>query len=136
MTAIRDGDDQPPTSGLGDVMSRVARQLQEEHGDVEGTPQAITTAAVATVPNAEECGISYVIGRAKIEPRAWTSDVPEQVDDLQERLKQGPCLDAVWESEVVRVDDVGADERWPDFARESAGTGRWQHAVLPAVRRR
>ncbi len=33
---------------LGDVMSRVARQLQGEHGDVEATLQAITAAAVAT----------------------------------------------------------------------------------------
>ncbi|MDT0276117.1 GAF and ANTAR domain-containing protein [Blastococcus goldschmidtiae] len=123
MTAIRDHSDQSPTPGLGDVMSRVARQLQEEHGDVEGTLQSITAGAVATVPNAEECGITYVIGRAKVEPRAWTSGLPKQVDALQDQLQQGPCLDAVWESEVVRVDDVGADDRWPEFAREAPGLG-------------
>ncbi|MDT0278003.1 GAF and ANTAR domain-containing protein [Blastococcus goldschmidtiae] len=119
MRAIRDDSDHSPTLGLGDVMSRVARQLQEEHGDVEGTLQGITAGAVATVPNADECGITYVIGRAKVEPRAWSSDLPRQVDALQDRLQQGPCLDAVWESEVVRVDDVGADDRWPEFAREA-----------------
>ena len=108
---------------LGEVMSRVARQLQEEHGDVEGTLQAITATAVATVANAEACGISYVIGRKKVEPRAWTSDLPKQVDSLQERLEQGPCLDAVWEEEVVRVDDVGSDDRWPEFAKEAPGLG-------------
>jgi hypothetical protein len=54
---------------VGDVMSRVARQLQEEHGDVEATLQAITATAVRVVPNAEECSLSYVIGRSKIEPR-------------------------------------------------------------------
>jgi GAF domain-containing protein len=108
---------------LGEAMSRVARQLQEEHGDVEGTLQAITAAAVRTVPHADECGISYVIGRRKIEPRAWTSDLPRMVDSLQERLGQGPCMDAVWEQEVVRVDDVVADERWPEFARQVCGLG-------------
>jgi GAF domain-containing protein len=111
------------TKPFGEVMSRVARQLQEEHGHVEGTLQAITAAAVATVPNAEACGISYVTGRHEVEPRAWTSDLPKQVDLLQERLGQGPCLDAVWEQEVVRVDDVGADDRWPAFATEAVVLG-------------
>jgi GAF domain-containing protein len=111
------------TEALGDVMSRVARQLQEEHGDVEGTLQAITAAAVRTVPHADQCGISYVIGRSKIEPRAWTSDLPRSVDGLQERLRQGPCMDAVWEQQVVRVDDVKAAARWPEFARQAAGLG-------------
>ena len=110
-------------ANLGDVMSRVARLLQEEHGDVEATLQAITATAVRVVPHAEECGISYVIGRSKVEPRASTSDLPREVDALQERIKQGPCLDAVWEQEVVRVDDVAADDRWPEFARQASELG-------------
>ncbi|WP_448613711.1 GAF and ANTAR domain-containing protein [Modestobacter sp. URMC 112] len=110
-------------SGLGDAMGRVARQLQEEHGNVEETLKAITASAVRTVPNAEECGISYVIGRRKVQPRASTSELPRAVDDLQGRIGQGPCLDAVWEQPVVRVDDVAADERWPRFAKEAPELG-------------
>jgi GAF domain-containing protein len=111
------------TRQLGAVMSRVSRQLQEEHGDVEATLQAITANAVRVVPHAEECSISYVLGRSKVEPRASTSDVPREVDALQGRLGQGPCLDAVWECETVRVDDVGADERWPEFAKQASRLG-------------
>jgi putative methionine-R-sulfoxide reductase with GAF domain len=108
---------------LGEVMTRVARQLQEVHGDVEATLQAITASAVVTVPHADECGITYVVGRRRVEPRAWTSDLPKQVDALQERVGQGPCMDAAWEQEVVRVDDVRTDERWPEFAGEAAELG-------------
>jgi hypothetical protein len=115
--------DSAATEPLGDVMSRVARKLQEEHGEVEATLRAITGSATRIVPNAEACGISYVTGPWKIEPRAWTSDLPKDVDSLQERLKQGPCLDAVWEQLVVRVDDVAADQRWPQFAQEAASMG-------------
>ncbi|KGH46534.1 antitermination regulator [Modestobacter caceresii] len=125
MTVGQEGGE--PSSGgggnLGEAMSRVARRLQEEHGDVESTLQAITTAAVATVPNAEECGITYVIGRKKVESRAATGDLPKNIDALQERVGQGPCLDAVWEQEIVRVDDVGADQRWPEFAPQAAALG-------------
>ena len=90
---------------------------------MERTLQAITAAAVRTVPHADECGISYVIGRRRIEPRAWTGELPRMVDALQERLRQGPCMDAVREREIVRVDDVGADDRWPEFARQASDLG-------------
>lgn len=112
-----------PTHELADAMSRTARRLQEEHGDVESTLQAVTAAAVQVVPHAEECGISYVIGRSKVEPRASTSDLPRELDALQERLAQGPCMDAVWEQEVVRVDDLAAEDRWPEFARQASELG-------------
>jgi ANTAR domain/GAF domain len=125
MTAAQHEADAVSSSAqpLGEAMSRIARQLQEEHGDVEGTLQAITAAAVRTVPHADECGISYVIGRRKIEPRAWSSDLPREVDSLQERLKQGPCMDAIWEQLIVRTDDVRSDDRWPQFGTEAAELG-------------
>ena len=109
--------------GLGDVMSRVARQLQEQHGDVEATLQVIATVAAATVPGADECGVTYVVGRKELEPRASTGDLPRDVDSLQDELHQGPCLDAVWDHRVVRVDDVAADERWPLFGRRARELG-------------
>ncbi len=117
------GQSSGPTHDLADVMSRTARRLQEEHGDVEGTLQAITASAVEFVPHAEECGITYVIGRKRVEPRASTSDLPREVDALQGRLGQGPCMDAVWEHEVVHVEDVAADDRWPEFARMAPALG-------------
>ncbi|MGY1838418.1 MULTISPECIES: GAF and ANTAR domain-containing protein [unclassified Modestobacter] len=111
------------TQHLGHVMSRVSRQLQQERGDVEATLQVIVATAVGVVPAAEECSVSTVTGRSKVEPRASTSDLPREVDALQGRIGQGPCLDAVWETEVVRVVDVAAEGRWPEFARQAAELG-------------
>ena len=114
---------QPTGESLGDVLSRVARELQEEHGDVEATLQSITRAAVDTVPGADECGVSYVVRRREVEPRAWTSDLPRTLDALQGQLGQGPCLDAIWDQRVVAVPDVARDGRWPEFARQASGLG-------------
>ncbi len=111
------------TAHLGDVMSRVARELQEEHGNVEGTLRAIAASAVHTVPDAEDCGISYVIGHSNVEPRAWTSELPRAVDLVQTEAGEGPCLDAVWSQKIVRVDDVAAESRWPRFAERAAALG-------------
>ena len=112
-----------PPGRLGDVMSRLARELQEEHGHVAATLDAIARSAVVTIPGADECGISYVTGRRRVEPRAATSELPRVVDQLQTRLGEGPCLDAAWVEKVVRVADVATEDRWPAFAREAAGLG-------------
>ncbi len=108
---------------LGEVMGQVARSLQEEHGDVESTLQTLTATAVGIVPGAEECTITYVIGRRRVEPRAATGDLPRQVDEMQDRIQEGPCLDAVWEEATVRVDDMRTETRWPRFAAEAAELG-------------
>jgi GAF domain-containing protein len=115
-------DDAVPTN-LGKVMGRLARALQEEHGDVGKTLEAITAAAVRSVPGTDDCGISLVIGRKKVESRAPTGDLPRLVDGIQERLGEGPCLSAVYEQQTVRLDDLRSEERWPRFAAEVADMG-------------
>lgn len=108
---------------LGDAMSRVARELQADHGDVEATLQAITAAAVTTVPGADGCSISYVLGRSKVEPRASTSELPRSLDALQQELGEGPCMDAIWENPVVGIEDMVSDGRWPAFNEQAAERG-------------
>jgi GAF domain-containing protein len=116
----------PDRSGpedLGAVMGAVARSLQERHGDVEATLQAISTAAVVNVHGAQDCDVIYVRARRHVEPRAWTADLPRELDELQGSLGEGPCMDAVWDHRVVRVDDTATEPRWPRFAHEACRRG-------------
>jgi hypothetical protein len=73
-------------SNLGEVMGQVARALQEEHGDVEATLEAITRSAVHSVPGAQDCGITLVTDRRRVESRAPTGEIPRKIDRLQEEL--------------------------------------------------
>jgi GAF domain-containing protein len=108
---------------LGDFMGQVARALRHEHADVEGTLQTITSAAVHAVPGAEDGGISYVIAGKKVESRAWTGDLAHDADRLQNRVREGPCLDALWTGQIVRIDDMTTEARWPRFAAEAVRLG-------------
>lgn len=105
------------------VMSRLARALQSEHGSVEDTLQAITSATVSGVPGAEFAGVTLVTGRRRLENRAATDPLVTALDTLQAEVGQGPCLQSVWEQETVRVDDMSTEERWPRFASRAAGMG-------------
>ena len=108
---------------LGDIMGQVARALRHEHGDVEATLQMITSAAVREVPGAEDGGISYVVAGKKVESRAWTGELAHDADRLQNRVREGPCLDAISTGQIVRIDDMAIEARWPRFAAGALGLG-------------
>jgi GAF domain-containing protein len=127
--AGRQGDPGPPghraaraPEELGIVMGRIARTLQEGHGDVERTLHSITTAAVRTVPGAEFASISLVTNR-RVHPRGATTELAEEIDGLQTEYDQGPCLDSLREHYTVRIDDFATEQRWPRFAAAACRRG-------------
>ena len=107
---------------LAESLSGLAREL-EQNDDSETMLAAVVAAAVALVPGAEEGSISVVAARRRVTSEAPTSDLPVRVDALQEEVQQGPCLDAVYEHQTVRVTNLATEERWPLFARRASQTG-------------
>jgi GAF domain-containing protein len=116
------GERNPLPADLGEVMGRIARSIQQEHGDVEKTLQAITFSALHAIPGADAVSVSLVRG-GRVEPRAATGDLPREIDDLQSRLDEGPCLDALRNERTVRIEDTSTEDRWPRFAAEAAAHG-------------
>ncbi|GAC1611520.1 MAG: GAF and ANTAR domain-containing protein [Mycobacteriales bacterium] len=99
---------------LAEEFSSFARAVQHED-DPHATLVEIVRAAIALVPGCDEASISVVLGRKTVTSDAASSDLPNLVDALQERLGQGPCLDAAYEHTTVRVADMAAETRWPQF---------------------
>jgi hypothetical protein len=91
------GKGQPSTANTGTAdpnqlaedFGELARSL-EEHDDPDLLLAEIVAAAVAMVPGADEGSISVVTARSGVGSQAPTSDLPAQVDALQEVTGQGP----------------------------------------------
>lgn len=107
---------------LGQQLSELARHLQSED-DVDAILDEVVRTAVELIPGVEEGSISVVTGRTSVTSQSASSDLPREVDALQSELGQGPCLDAVFEAQTVRVPDMRTDQRWPAFARRAADLG-------------
>ena len=105
-----DGEDLPRR------LAELARSMQRQP-DNAAVMDIIVSAVVHEVPGAEEATISLVHGRRRVVSAATSSEVARRFDDLQEETGQGPCMDAMYEHETVRVDDLRSDPRWPELGR-------------------
>ena len=96
----------------------------------QDTARALVGLAVAMVDAAEHASISE--GRnGRFRTLASTGEMATTGDNIQYEVASGPgvdalnsTLDALHSTVMYRIDDVGSDDRWPEFARRAAaGTG-------------
>ena len=107
---------------LAAQFGRLARELEAED-DTEVMLEELVAAAVRLVPGVQEGSISMVTGRAQVTSRHPSGELPLLVDAIQTETGQGPCLDAVFEQQTVRVSDMAHERRWPEFAQRAFDAG-------------
>lgn len=107
---------------LAEQLSAVARDLEVE-SDTEGTLVSVVQNAIVLIPGADEASITVVTGRWGVESRVPSGSLAAEVDSLQTGLRQGPCLDSVFDEQTVRVDDMRTEARWPAFAERACAAG-------------
>jgi hypothetical protein len=86
-----------------------------------------------TVARADHASLTvWYSDKNRFETPAATDSIAMQLDLLQYELGEGPCYDAVTQSDTIVVTgDLHNDSRWPTFSSRSAGAG--MHSQL-AVR--
>jgi GAF domain-containing protein len=82
---------------------------------LEQSLDAIVTAARDTVPGFDHVGVSVTYGDGKIETMAGTDQLVWELDDLQYRNGQGPCVAAIESEGVVLVEHAHREQRWPKY---------------------
>lgn len=106
---------------LAKLLSTFVRSA--EHLDPDETLVEVVRSAVELVPGCDEASISVVLGRRQVTSEAASGELPTAVDALQQRLQQGPCLDAAYQHATVRVSDMATETRWPLFTQAALAEG-------------
>ncbi|MFC9362735.1 GAF and ANTAR domain-containing protein [Rhodococcus sp. NPDC057014] len=109
-------------ASLGAIMAELARSWTAPT-DVDHILHAVTQAAVDLIPGADSADILTISSRHKFHSLASTSALPADLDAVQARHGQGPCVEAALDGEVVRSDDLESETRWPEFTREAVRSG-------------
>jgi GAF domain-containing protein len=113
--------DQVESSGLAKALARFSAVLLSQES-VDTTVQLVTTLAEKTLPGTAGAGVSLMDAVGK-RTTAASDPVVKQADLLQYELDEGPCVTA-WRDRVpVRIDDTGAERRWPRWTQEVATLG-------------
>jgi hypothetical protein len=106
-------------------LAQVAGQLVDlvhamSDGQADGLQSArVVQFAAQAVPGAEHCAITLMKGRAQPSTVASSGDLPVRVDELQYTTGQGPCLQALAQSDIAQAQDLLTDQQWPLFAAQA-----------------
>lgn len=74
--------------------------------------------AVREIPGAKYAGVTTAGFPAQLDTVVMTHSYAAVVDAIQQYRHQGPFLTAAWKRDVLRVNDLEADERWPAYRRD------------------
>ena len=109
----------PLADELAGVFARMSGLLLSEE-TVETSLSLLSALARETVPGATGAGVSVMDEQGRRSSGSTDARVRE-ADNLQYDLNEGPCLAAAAGRELVRIDDLAVDRRWP----------AWTSAVAP-----
>ncbi len=103
-----------PSEQLTNQLAVAARDLGAEN--VKVTLEKAVALAVDLIVGCDSAGVSLVHRGKKLDTPASTDDSVLHGDKLQYDLQEGPCMDAVWDQEIVISPDLAHDDRWPTWA--------------------
>jgi GAF domain-containing protein len=75
---------------------------------------ALTASTLSTEANPIHCGVTVVRERRPT-VAASSDNLARSLDELQNGFEDGPCLSALRRQEITLVQDVGSDQRWPEY---------------------
>ena len=107
------------TGRSAESLEIMARALHVKNAELQPTLEAIASTAVTMLSPARYAALT-VLAHGELIPRASTGEPPLLLDRLQQRLGDGPCVNAAKRQSVFRIDDTREDLRWPEFCAEAA----------------
>jgi GAF domain-containing protein len=114
-----------PSSHNYDLAQRMAElaRIVAAPRSVEEVLCDVTATALELIPGAETAGVLLLAPRGKFESLAGTSDLSHQLDELQVKYNEGPCVEAALDELIVRTDDFREERRWPRYTAALVESG-------------
>ena len=101
------------------------RELTEnfvDEADLDQTLGRVTAAAVELIDGVDYADV-LLIDDGRFRSVAPTDPIVSDLDELQMRTEQGPCLAAAEDDTAIRSPDLEQDSRWPAFSSAAVAAG-------------
>jgi GAF domain-containing protein len=111
---------------LHEALARVVSAGRE----LSDTLTEITRIARRAMPSVEAASITLIRGEKPF-TAAYDGQMALDADELQYERGYGPCMDAGRAGQMLLVDDMRSDQRWPDYAQHAAAHGVLSSLSVP-----
>ena len=112
-----------------DVLAELATIVLAEE-TLDSVLSRVVELAKRAIASADEVSLTLV-RKGRAETAAYTAVLAMQADERQYGLDGGPCLDSGRGGVVLIVDDMRAEDRWPDYAPQAARIGVLSSISVP-----
>lgn len=109
--------DEPIRSAIVDLINGHARD-----NALERTLSSITSSAVDLIDGVDYADV-LIVHEGGARSVAATGPLIAELDGVQLRLQQGPCLEAAVGGAMIRCTDMCEELRWPGFAAAAVAAG-------------
>lgn len=99
---------------------------------LEQTLTHVAELAVQAIPGAEGAGLT-LLEKDRPQTVVATADFVREVDDIQYRLWEGPCVSAVSEGQARTSGNLGGEPQWPRFGPRVGRMGVHSALSLPLL---
>jgi GAF domain-containing protein len=106
---------EPRNHDLAARMAELARAAAAPR-PVNDVLSDVTAAAKELIPGTESAGVLMVAKGGKFDSLAGTDELPHQLDLLQMKFNEGPCVQAAVDETIIRTDDFRVERRWPQYS--------------------
>jgi GAF domain-containing protein len=107
-------------------------RLASDRLPLEDLLTQVATYAVQAIPGADGAGLT-LLEQDRADTIVATAPFVAEVDDIQYRMDQGPCISAAREGQTVVSGSLGGDSRWPRFGGRVARLGVHSVVSLPLI---
>lgn len=128
-----DTDSNPPVSGLDQALRESLLKLSRLGTAQLGLEDLLTRVAsyaVRAIPGADGAGLT-LLEDERPDTMVATDPLVSQVDDIQYKMGEGPCITAARTGQTMLSGSLGADPRWPRFGGAVARIGVHSVVSLP-----
>jgi GAF domain-containing protein len=94
--------------------------------------QRVAFLSVRAIEVCDAAGVS-VVSDGGVTTAASSDNRVEAVDEIQYRTGQGPCLQAITDGRIFRLDSMDEETRWPEFTAVAAECGVRGCLALPLI---
>jgi GAF domain-containing protein len=116
-----------PGEPIRAAMTELTQHFAQNIVDLEELLGTVAAAAVALLPGVD-CADVLLIDGDDFRSIAPTAPVVAELDVAQQRLREGPCLQAAVADSMIHCPDLSAEPRFPRFAPAAVDAG--VHSML------